>query len=315
MNSGPRLAVGALGRDVQRAQTIFVMMKALGFDQIDGVFGAVTRNAVIAFQQGAGLVADGVIGDDTWKRMPADPDTPLLRRGGVGNAVSGLQKGLLKFGGAGAPTDPGRSGRRFRATHRVRGEGVPGATCAAGRRRGRPADMVGAGGWRRGDPGIPDRIDDGVAEELIMGEPVLKRGSNDPAVQDLQQALKALGYDPGAIDGVFGAGTESAVKAFQQAREITADGIVGRVTWINIDEADQSEPVLRMGSSGLPVRRLQSRMSAVGFDMGGVDGRFGPKTEQAVKQLQQQSELGADGVVGARTWAIVDALENEGPAS
>jgi peptidoglycan hydrolase-like protein with peptidoglycan-binding domain len=148
-----------------------------------------------------------------------------------------------------------------------------------------------------------------------MGEPVLKRGSNDPAVQDLQQALKALGYDPGAIDGVFGAGTESAVKAFQQAREITADGIVGRVTWINIDEADQSEPVLRMGSSGLPVRRLQSRMSAVGFDMSGVDGRFGAKTEQAVKQLQQQSELGADGVVGARTWAIVDALENEGPAS
>ena len=148
-----------------------------------------------------------------------------------------------------------------------------------------------------------------------MGEPVLKRGSNDPEVRDLQQALKTLGHDPGAIDGVFGASTESAVKAFQQAREIPADGIVGRVTWINIDEADQSEPVLRMGSSGLPVRRLQSRMSAVGFDIGGVDGRFGAKTEQAVKQLQQQAELGADGVVGAKTWAIVDALENEGPAT
>ena len=148
-----------------------------------------------------------------------------------------------------------------------------------------------------------------------MAEPVLKRGSNDPAVRDLQQALKTLGHDPGAIDGVFGASTEGAVKTFQQAREITADGIVGRVTWINIDEADQSEPVLRMGSSGLPVRRLQSRMSAVGFEVGGVDGRFGAKTEQAVKQLQQQSELGADGVVGAKTWALVDALENEGPAT
>jgi peptidoglycan hydrolase-like protein with peptidoglycan-binding domain len=53
-------------------------------------------------------------------------------------------------------------------------------------------------------------------------------------------------------------------------------------------------------------------MSAVGFDTGGVDGRFGA---QAVKQLQQQSELGVDGVVGAKTWAIVDALEDEGPAS
>ena len=148
-----------------------------------------------------------------------------------------------------------------------------------------------------------------------MAEPVLKRGSSDPAVRDLQQALKTLGYDPGLIDGVFGARTESAVKAFQTAREITPDGIVGRVTWINIDEADQSEPVLRLGASGLPVRRLQSRMSAVGLDTGGVDGRFGATTEQAVKQLQQRSELGVDGVVGTKTWAIVEALENEGSAS
>ena len=148
-----------------------------------------------------------------------------------------------------------------------------------------------------------------------MTEPVLKKGSTDPAVRDLQAALKALGHDPGPIDGVFGAKTEDAVKAFQQQREIAVDGIVGRVSWINIDEADQSEPVLQVGSSGLPVRRLQSRMSAVGFDTGGVDGRFSPKTDMAVKQLQQQANLGVDGVVGPKTWAIVDALENEGGAS
>jgi peptidoglycan hydrolase-like protein with peptidoglycan-binding domain len=148
-----------------------------------------------------------------------------------------------------------------------------------------------------------------------MTEPVLSKGSTDPAVRDLQAALKALGQDPGPIDGIFGGKTETAVKKFQQQRGIAVDGIVGRVSWINIDEADQSEPVLRVGSSGLPVRRLQSRMSAVGFDTGGVDGRFSPKTEQAVKQLQQQSSLSVDGVVGPKTWAIVDALENEGNAS
>src|SRR4051812_29770157 len=94
-----------------------------------------------------------------------------------------------------------------------------------------------------------------------MAEPNLQKGSTDPAVRDLQQALKALGYDPGPIDGVFGTTTEAAVKGFQQARGITADGIVGNVTWINIDEADQSEPVLKIGSTGLPVRRAQKRMS------------------------------------------------------
>ena len=55
-----------------------------------------------------------------------------------------------------------------------------------------------------------------------MAEPVLKKGSNDPAVRDLQAALKALGHDPGPVDGVFGPATEAAVKAFQQEREIAA---------------------------------------------------------------------------------------------
>ena len=148
-----------------------------------------------------------------------------------------------------------------------------------------------------------------------MAEPVLRKGSEDPAVRDLQEALKALGHDPGPVDGVFGAKTERAIRAFQQARGIAVDGVVGRVTWINIDEADQSEPVLRVGSSGLPVRRLQSRMSAVGFDTGGVDGRFSPKTETAVRQLQQRAGIRVDGVVGPQTWQVVDALENEGPVS
>ena len=148
-----------------------------------------------------------------------------------------------------------------------------------------------------------------------MAEPVLKKGPNDPAVRDLQEALKALGYDVGPVDGVFGVKTEAAVKKFQQAREIAVDGVVGRVTWINIDEADQSNPVLKIGSTGLPVRRLQSRMSAVGFNIGGVDGRFGAVTEAAVKKLQQDYHLNIDGIVGPQTWQVVDALENEGGVS
>jgi peptidoglycan hydrolase-like protein with peptidoglycan-binding domain len=148
-----------------------------------------------------------------------------------------------------------------------------------------------------------------------MAEPVLRKGATDPAVRDLQAALKALGFNPGPIDGVFATTTEAAVKAFQQARGIAVDGIVGKVTWINIDEADQSEPVLKVGSSGLPVRRAQKRMSLVGFDVGGVDGRYGARTAAAVKKLQQQSGINVDGVVGTQTWPVIDALENEGPAS
>jgi peptidoglycan hydrolase-like protein with peptidoglycan-binding domain len=87
------------------------------------------------------------------------------------------------------------------------------------------------------------------------------------------------------------------------------------VTWINIDEADQSEPVLKIGSTGLPVRRAQKRMSLVGYDVGDVNGRYGTQTEAAVKKLQQTHGVSVDGIVGAQTWPIIDALENEGPVS
>ena len=144
-----------------------------------------------------------------------------------------------------------------------------------------------------------------------MAEPTLERGSKKPEVKDLQEALKALGFSPGRIDGVFGAATEKAVKAFQASVGIDADGVVGPLTWLNIDEADQSEPVLREGSNGLPVRRLQSRMTAANYDTGGVDGRFGAKTERAVKELQEHAALKIDGIVGPATWEVVNTFERE----
>lgn len=141
-----------------------------------------------------------------------------------------------------------------------------------------------------------------------MAEPQLKKGSTGEPVRELQTALKALGYDVGAVDGQFGATTESAVKKFQSDRGIPADGIVGPITWLNIDEADQSEPTLKKGSTGNPVRRLQKRLTLGGWDTGGVDGVFGSSTETAVKTFQGDNGLTVDGIVGPNTWAKVDAL-------
>lgn len=142
-----------------------------------------------------------------------------------------------------------------------------------------------------------------------MAEPTLQKGATGEAVRELQIALEEIGNNPGPIDGVFGAQTEAAVKAFQQARGITVDGIVGPITWRNIDEfAEFDEPVLREGSTGLPVRRAQSRLSAAGFDTGGVDGVFGPHTEAGVRALQQATGITVDGIVGPQTWQQIDSL-------
>ena len=56
---------------------------------------------------------------------------------------------------------------------------------------------------------------------------MLKLNSSGPDVTALQQALQKAGFNPGAIDGSFGAGTEAAVLAFQRSQGIAADGVVG----------------------------------------------------------------------------------------
>jgi N-acetylmuramoyl-L-alanine amidase len=61
--------------------------------------------------------------------------------------------------------------------------------------------------------------------------PTLRLGTYGPAVARLQTRLQSLGFYQGALDGIFGAQTEAAVKAFQQNAQITMDGIVGPSTW------------------------------------------------------------------------------------
>ena len=60
---------------------------------------------------------------------------------------------------------------------------------------------------------------------------VLKRGSRNSAVLFLQKLLLSYLYPITSLDGVFGAETERAVRAFQTENDLTADGIVGRNTW------------------------------------------------------------------------------------
>ena len=58
----------------------------------------------------------------------------------------------------------------------------------------------------------------------------LRKGSQGREVVNLQQALASLGFLNSAADGNFGTGTETAVKNFQSANGLEADGIAGRMT-------------------------------------------------------------------------------------
>lgn len=72
-----------------------------------------------------------------------------------------------------------------------------------------------------------------------------------------------------------------------------------------------TKPTLRRGDKGAYVTLAQTELKNKGYDLGkcGVDGDFGRATEAAVKQLQKDAGLAQDGVIGPRTWAVLDSSE------
>lgn len=64
--------------------------------------------------------------------------------------------------------------------------------------------------------------------------------------------------------------------------------------------------LLRLGSRGSDVIKLQTALNALGYDCGAADGIFGVKTEAAVRRFQRAQQLAVDGVAGRMTWAAIE---------
>ncbi|WP_096436468.1 peptidoglycan-binding protein [Alteribacter populi] len=146
----------------------------------------------------------------------------------------------------------------------------------------------------------------------------VRRGSRGADVRYVQQRLNTLGFNVGTADGIFGPKTEAGVKAFQKARGIGVDGIVGPQTYGELAKANpKPKPSLpnvvlranRPYPSGANVRAVQESLASVHFypEKGarnnGVDGVYGPKTADAVRRFQSVHGLTTDGVYGPKTRA------------
>ena len=67
-----------------------------------------------------------------------------------------------------------------------------------------------------------------------MDHPTLRKGDRGDAVKQWQAFLNANDYRCGVVDGIFGTNTEKAVKQYQAAHGLVADGIIGPKTWATI---------------------------------------------------------------------------------
>lgn len=71
---------------------------------------------------------------------------------------------------------------------------------------------------------------------------LLKIGSRGSDVKQLQSTLNSLGYNAGTADGIYGSRTAAAVKAYQQAMGLTADGLAGQQTLSTIYSKNAATP-------------------------------------------------------------------------
>lgn len=155
-----------------------------------------------------------------------------------------------------------------------------------------------------------------------FNEPTLRQGiqGQATAVRRLQTCLKGhsqlfAGFvtDPGAIDGDFGPNTRASLLSFQTNFGAgVADGVVGPITWSQLDTADFRFPFggldLRSGDTGNPVRHLQRKLFGAASDPGAVDGIFGPNTQAAVRDFQRKQGQTQDGVAGGQTRVLLSAV-------
>ena len=102
------------------------------------------------------------------------------------------------------------------------------------------------------------------------------------------------------------------VHASTDGMQVKADSRIGKWRFWGVLAAasDAAQPILRQGSRGESVIRLQQALQHAGFGLA-TDGVCGPVTRRCVEAFQRRTGLDADGVVGPLTWA---ALGGEGDA-
>lgn len=150
----------------------------------------------------------------------------------------------------------------------------------------------------------------------LASEPVLRQGSRGAAVAKMQTLLAKAGFNPGPADGIFGSGTTRALKQFQAAAKLGADGICGKKTWAALESSfepappSKPRPTLKQGATGSAVVELQTLLQKAGIEVG-VDGRFGPGTKEAVEAYQYSRGLKVDGVVGQGVWGALTSGKGE----
>jgi len=325
------LRVGSQGTDVTSLQRALIAAGITVPGGADGVFGAVTRQAVVNFQSSRGLPATGVVDQATSAALASSSSNSTgsngsassgyvgLRQGARGPAVKEVQKrlqakGVFVAGGAdgvyGAATT--RAVKQF--------QGWNGLTQTGGITI-RTAARLGLGGSGGGSTTPPATSNPPASSNPYVG---LKIGSRGAKVKELQVALQGTGLVVrGGADGVFGAATARSLKAFQSVNGIRQTGVLtergAKILKLGSGGGSSTPSTsrylgLKVGAQGNAVKDVQKALIAAGVTVrGGADGAFGNATRSALIAYQKSVGVTANGTVTQATINKLGLGTGQGP--
>jgi hypothetical protein len=138
-----------------------------------------------------------------------------------------------------------------------------------------------------------------IADRPIYGR--FRTGSTGPRVRVAQCLLRAAGHFDGEVGVAHGRQTRQALRSFQRHRGLRVTGRTDDRTWTAL-LATGPRDVLKRGSEGPSVRRLQRALTAALPGVVAVHGHFGPGTTNAVRRYQARTGLRVSGIATPGTW-------------
>ncbi|MBQ9264059.1 MAG: peptidoglycan-binding protein [Clostridia bacterium] len=252
------LRLGSKGTAVRQMQERLISLGYLT-GSASGTFDEATEAAVIAFQKRNTSYADGVAGPETLRALYSSSARKTstaagivgnsLRPGANGAAVRTVQRKLKELGYYKGDVD-GDYGeattaavQAFQRANGLTADGIAGSSTFAklyssSAKTARQAAATATPKPTRRPTATPRRTPTPLPPNTYMrvtaapnGDyATLRRGYTGSPVTRMQQELKKQGYYTGNVDGVFGEGTENAVKAFQRSNGLNTDGVAGPAT-------------------------------------------------------------------------------------
>lgn len=337
---------GDSGEEVKALQQALNELKFYS-GNVNGVFNTATVAAVKAFQNKNSFAVTGVMTSTqqktlfegrvknnagktvTVKTLPAIEGYPMAQ-GDKGDAVSKLQTALKSLGyytGVINGVYDSMTTKAVKAFQKAKG------LTADGKAGDKTQKIIFA--LTSTPTPVPDYIVTTAPTTTPLTDSnviVMQNGTRGVAVQNLQARLVELGYYSITPDGIYNSDDISTVRTFQNKNGLKADGIagletqqilfsIGAVAYMTatptltpsqtttITSAPTATPdlttLLKTGSKGTSVTRLQERLIELNYFSGSADGLYGTATAMAVRLFQRQNGLTADGVAGVQTLKAI----------